>query len=311
MSVLLGEKILSMLVACLVGFVIVKGKILKTEDSKVISKLIAYVCCPCTIVSSFLVEVTYDRVTGLALAFLLAVVWHAVVIGVVRILGNAMHLNGIERSSIIYTNAGYLVIPIVYALLGADWVLYTMGFAIVQTVLYWTHCSSMLSETKKINWKKIFLNPNFIAIYVGVFMFVSGREFPTFLQSTISDFANVIGVIAMFVIGMLIGNQDLKALVTEKKIYSICGLRLIVLPLITVVVFVALELVIPHPDVHNILMIVLWAACAPVGTMVTQFAQIYNLDSEYAGKVNLLSVLLCVVTMPMITYIYEMLSSIM
>ncbi len=307
-SLLLGEKILSMLIACFVGFVIVKGKVLQTKDSKIISKLIAYVCSPCAIVSAFMVEITRERVMGVAITFAVAIGWHIVVISGIRLLGDKLDLNAVERASIIYSNAGYLVIPVVYSVLGAEWVLYTMGFTVTQTVLYWSHCTSLLCGTKKMDWKKILLNPNFIAMYLGVFIFLSGVGIPTFLESTVSDFGNMIGAISMFVIGMLIGEQDLKKMFLVKKIYLISFFRLLVIPVITVFVFMGIRKVISHSEIHNILMIVLWSACAPVGAMVTQLSQIYNLDSEYAGKINLVSVLFCIITMPMITYLYELLS---
>lgn len=307
-SLLLGEKILSMLIACLVGFVIVKGKVLASEDSKVVSKMIAYVCSPCAILSAFMVEITPERVMGVAITFVVAITWHVVVISVIRLLGDKLGLNAIERASIIYSNAGYLVIPIVYSVLGAEWVLYTMGFTVTQTVLYWSHCTSLLCGTKKMNWKKILVNPNFIAVYLGTFMFFSGINLPTSLESSISDFGSMIGAISMFVIGMLIGNQDLKKMFAMKKLYVISFYRLLAIPLVTVVVFAGLSKVIPHTEIYNILLIVLWSACAPVGAMVTQLSQIYGLDSEYAGKINLLSILFCIITMPLITGLFTYLS---
>ena len=54
------------------------------------------------------------------------------------------------------------------------------------------------------------------------------------------------------------------------------------------------------------LLISLLAACAPSGTMVTQLAQVYGGDSEYAGAVNVLSTLGCIVTMPLLVALYQL-----
>lgn len=56
----------------------------------------------------------------------------------------------------------------------------------------------------------------------------------------------------------------------------------------------------------DILLISLLAACAPSGTMVTQLAQVYGGDSEYAGAVNVLSTLGCIVTMPLLVALYQL-----
>lgn len=310
-SILLGKTILSMLLACFVGFAAVRVGILKSEESKVVSKIVAYICSPCAIVNAFLVEITEERVTGLMIAFIAAILWNVVVIGMVRIIGGLGKYDAIERVSIIYTNAGYLVIPVVYTVLGSEWVLYTSAFCVVQTILYWSHCVTILRDEKHVEWKKVLINPNFIAIYVGAIMFAFGLEFPIIIQTTVSDFGGMIGTISIFVIGMLIGSQDLKKLFTKKRVYVICLWRLIMIPVVTVFIFVGVSMVVTHPDLHNILLIVLWAACAPVGTMITQLSQLYGLESEYASQINLMSVLCCVITMPLITYMYEGLTALL
>ena len=60
-----------------------------------------------------------------------------------------------------------------------------------------------------------------------------------------------------------------------------------------------------HPDAEYILMIVLLAAAAPAGAIITQLAQIYNKDSMYASVINVMSVVFCIITMPLMTLLYE------
>lgn len=62
---------------------------------------------------------------------------------------------------------------------------------------------------------------------------------------------------SMMVIGMVIGDVDLKWVFHQKRPYLICLLRLIVFPLIAVVAFAGLERSGIHPDAEYILMIVL------------------------------------------------------
>ena len=52
-------------------------------------------------------------------------------------------------------------------------------------------------------------------------------------------------------------------------------------------------------------MIVLLATSAPAAVMVTQLAQIYGQDAKYASVINVMSVLFSIVTMPLITLLYE------
>ena len=54
------------------------------------------------------------------------------------------------------------------------------------------------------------------------------------------------------------------------------------------------------------LMVVLLATAAPAAAMVTQLAQLYNKDVKYASVINVMSVIFCIVTMPVMVMLYEM-----
>ena len=56
---------------------------------------------------------------------------------------------------------------------------------------------------------------------------------------------------SMMVIGMVIGDVDLKWVFRQKRPYLICLLRLIVFPLIAVVAFAGLERSGIHPDAEQ------------------------------------------------------------
>ena len=53
-------------------------------------------------------------------------------------------------------------------------------------------------------------------------------------------------------------------------------------------------------------MIVLLATAAPAAAMITQLAQLYNKDVKYASVINVMSVIFCIVTMPVMVMLYEM-----
>ena len=49
----------------------------RTEDSKVLSNMVVYICSPCIIVNSFQIELTKDKVQGLLIAIVVAAGVHA------------------------------------------------------------------------------------------------------------------------------------------------------------------------------------------------------------------------------------------
>lgn len=307
LSLLLAQSILSMFLMGVVGFFVVKIGLFKEEDSKILSKVVVYILSPCVIVNSFQIDFTMSKLQGLAIAAAAAVVVHVVMIPGTSLLSKVFHFNAIEVDSIIYSNAGNLIIPLVAATLGPEWVFYSSAYLVVQTVLMWTHAIHVMCGKMESNWKGIVLNPNMIAIYIGIILFFARIPLPEVIGSAVESFSSCIGAVSMLVIGMLMGNVDLKWAFRQKRPYLIDFIRLIFFPLILAVLAKAAMLFVHHPDINNIIIIVLMAASAPPAAMITQLAQIYNKDARYGSILNLMGVSFCVVTMPLIILIFNML----
>lgn len=305
LSLLLAEQIGAMFLSMAVGYAIVKVGLFRPEDSKVISNMVVYICSPCIIVDAFQIELTQDKLMGLVLAVVTALAVHVLMIGGMKLLEKPLHVNSIEKASIIYTNSGYLVVPLVASVLGDEWVFYTTGYTIIQTVLFWTHGAGVISQRKERDYKKIFLNPNIIAIGIGTLMFITELKFPAVIGSCVEGFGDMVSSASMLVIGMVIGNVNLLWVFRQKRPYLICFLRLIAFPAVAVLVFIIVGRMGIHPEAEYILLIVLLAAAAPAATMVTQVAQIYDKDSRYASVINVMSVIFCIITMPLMAAFFE------
>ena len=120
LSILLMQQILELFIMIFFGFLLVKTKILTTENSKVISMLVLYVASPCAILTSFAIEFTPDKLVGLGLSFLGAIIVHIIYIPLANILSKIFGFAPIEKATIIYSNSGNLIIPLVGAILGQE-----------------------------------------------------------------------------------------------------------------------------------------------------------------------------------------------
>ena len=63
-SLLLMQQITELFLMIFMGYVIVKARLLKGEDSKVISKIVLYLIIPCVIINAFQVDYTSEKVQG-------------------------------------------------------------------------------------------------------------------------------------------------------------------------------------------------------------------------------------------------------
>lgn len=302
LSLLLANKIAALLIICSIGYIIVKLKLVKLSDSEVLSKLLLFICTPCALLNAYQIPFTLDKASGLIIAFFLSIIAYAISIGFGYLFGKIFYLSNIEKMCVIYSNAGFFVIPIVQFIYGNDYIFYTCAATTCVTFLLWSHCKIVISGKSQIEWTKILLNPNCIAIYIGIFLFITQICLPSTISIVLNDFSMLIGPLSMLIIGMLMAEKPILNLFNCKKAYFISTLRLLVIPILVLIVFKILSLFIYHKDLHLIMLIVLWSIASPVGSMISQFCQLYGEDADYVSQITLLSVILCLFTMPLITF---------
>lgn len=83
-------------------------------------------------------------------------------------------------------------------------------------------------------------------------------------------------------------------------------LRLIVLPVILVCVakYSGLAALAPHGE--TLIIISLLSVIAPSANIVTQFSQMFGRDALYASLINTVTMLLCIITMPLMITLFQM-----
>lgn len=304
-SLLLMQQITELFLMIFMGYVIVKAGLLKGEDSKVISKIVLYLIIPCVIINAFQVDYTSEKVQGLLLAFAASVMLQVLLLIIVWGAGR-MGLNEVEKASVYYSNAGNLIMPIVTFVLGQEWVLYGCVFMSVQIVFVWSHGKWVLSRQSKIDWKKILLNINMVAVFAGVFLFFTKIRLPQILNQTFGSVGSMIGSASMMVTGMLIAEMSLKDIFTNGRVYFITFLRLIAVPAVALLLLKVSGLVNGSPDGKKLLLIVFLAVITPSASTITQMCQVYGNDSQYASAINVMTTLFSIVTMPLMVLLFQM-----
>lgn len=305
-SLILAKKIASLFIIMFLGVLLVRCGLIRSKDSMVLSIISLYLVQPCMILSSFQVEYEPEIFQGLLLALASAVLLHIMLLVLVSILERLLHLNGVEVTSLIYSNAGNLIVPLVTSIFGKEWVIYTSAFISVQMFLIWSHARMKLCGEKGIDLKKILTNINMIAILIGILMFLFHIQLPSLVQDSMDSIGSMIGPMAMLILGMLIADMDLKKFLNYRHLWWIALLRLIVIPVIGVLLLKCSGLATLVPDGKTILMISLLAICTPSASTLTQMAQVYGKDADYASAINVTTTLLCIITMPLIVALYQL-----
>ena len=306
MIAVLVNKIISLSLVMAMGWLLIKCKLLKSENSKVVTTISMYLIMPCMILSAFQVECTPEVQQGLLLAVIAAIIIHIIFIILNFPLRKLLKLDAVEQTSIIYSNAGNLIIPLVTAMLGKEWVIYTSAFIVVQLTLLWSHGKSVLCGDKGFSFKKIFFNVNMIAIIVGVIMFFSGLRLPYLISDTVDTVGGMIGPVSMLIMGMVIGGLKLKELLAYKRVWLTSVLRLIIVPVIILPLLKFSGLANIAANGTSVLLVTLLAVAAPSATSITQMSQLYGKDDKYACAINVITTIFCIGTFPLMVYLYQL-----
>lgn len=304
-SLLLAHEIAQLFLILLAGFVLVRAGLLRAADSKVLSVILVYLVIPCVIIDAFQIEDTPAIRAGLAVSFAAAAAIHLLFLVLTGLLRRFLGLDAIERATAIYSNAGALVIPLVQALLGQEYVIYSCAFIIVQLVLLWTHRSMILRGAGALSWKAILTNVNLLSIAAGAVLYAGRIPLPAVLSGAMDDMGALMGPLGMLLAGMAIAESPLRQLVCTPRYYLTAALRLVVYPLAALVLLWATGMAALLPDGRAILMTVYLAAITPACTTITSMVQLYGQDAGKSSALYVMSTLLSIVTMPLMLAVFD------
>ena len=273
-SILLAEQIVELFLMILKGYVIVKLGLVTDDDSKILSKIVLYIVIPCVMINAFQIDYTPDKIQGMLLALVASVVLQVLLLIAVWIMGK-------------------------------EWVVYGCVFIAVQLIFTWTHGKYIISSGERIDWRKIVLNINMIAIFIGAVLFLLKIHLPEIVDGTLRAVGSTIGPVSMIVTGMLIAGMNLRDIFTNRRVYVVTFLRLLFVPVLALIILKISGLVTWHPQGEKILLVTFLAVITPSASTITQMCQVYGGNSKYSSAINVMTTLLAIATMPVMVLLYQ------
>ncbi|MDO4284152.1 MAG: AEC family transporter [Eubacteriales bacterium] len=293
MIITLLQQICIMFLLAGTGYLLFKGGKISIEGSRSIGNILIYVSLPCVIVNGFLVERTAERLTGLLLSAVAAILILLISMAVSHVF---FRKDPIAEFATAFSNAGFCGVPLIVAQFNEGAVFYIAAFIALLNLLQWTYGVSLLTgERSGFHWKKFYTAPFFIAIAIGIVLFLIPWQLPAVFEKSLDFMANLNTPLAMFVTGVYFAQSDLKKLFFKKRLYTISVVRLLVIPMISILVLAIL----PN-QLLELKMAILIAAACPVGTNVAVYAQLHGKNYPYAVETVVISTILSVFTLPLL-----------
>ncbi len=296
---------LIMLILIIVGIICKKTKIITDDGNKELSKLVLTVVNPIVILMAYQTDYKPQLVKNLLIAFGLSILSYIILIVAAYLLipQKDGRETQIERFSAIYSNCGFMGIPLVNALFGSEGIFYLTAFLTVFNLVVWTHGIILISGERNIkNIVKVFYSPVIISIVLGIIMFFAQIRLSDIITDSLNFISNLNTPLAMIVSGVTIADTKIIKLLKKPGIYYVSFLKLILLPLILIAVFSLFNVN------EQVRITVLVAASAPAAAMCTLQCIRYEKNSLYASEIFAASTILSVVTLPIIVHIDNLFS---
>jgi len=305
-GLLLGEIAVLFLIMGL-GFLLVKSKTVKGADSRVLSMVLIWIIQPAVILRAFQIDFTPDVRDRFLLAVGVALAVNLILIPLTGGFVKLFKLDAVEHTSIMYSNAGNLVIPLVTVILGEEWVIYASAFMCVQLFFLWTYGQARIGGGGGISWKKILLNVNLIAVAAGQALLLLGIRLPPVLGKVCGQLSYAMGPVTMIMLGMLLADARWGEILKQGRSWVVIGLKMVATPLIILLLLKLSGAAGMADQGKTVIYISFLAVITPCATTVTQLAQMYRNRPVYASAINALTTVVSIVTMPLMTWLYYLL----
>lgn len=285
-----------------VGFFFGKKGMLSSETLSQLSALLLYVVCPAIMIDTFLAE-TCDGPTVRLLLVAGGALVGTYVLNMLLIPMCFRRMSeedrGVMRFGSIYGNTGFMGIPLISAVLGAEGMLPTVTSLAVFNISIWTHGAFLMEGRRGVSLKKALCNPGVIGFVIAVALFALGVELPGPAETALGYIGDLNTPLAMIVVGAQMAAVDLPTLFRDRRLYWGCGLKLLVVPTVTMLVLLPF-----HLDRVTFTAIAILAGCPAAGA-TSLFSQMAGRDPSLAARVVTLSTLLCIVTLPLVALLAQ------
>ena len=306
------RNVLLFVALALPGYLLVKCKLMKQEQSGALSKLLMYVGMPFLILSGTINNLTFNKETLLSVGLVALVgVGYTLATFLVSRPLTAMEREekgrGMMRFCAVFSNNGFLGIPLAIAVFGQSSHVFTVLIVlnIITNVLMYTLGAYLVSGDKKsISLKKAFFNPVLIAFLIGVVLnLLKVKEYIPEVVTYVGHFSNIVTPVSMTILGMKLGAVKLSALFSSWKTYYTSALKLIAFPAVIVAVMLALRALFTEIVSAEMVLGFFVAFAMPTAGLASTFADSFGGDTDNAVAFTLGTTLLSILTIPMIYWL--------
>ncbi|ADJ41587.1 Auxin efflux carrier [Limosilactobacillus fermentum CECT 5716] len=213
-----------------------------------LTNLVLYFLSPLVIIKAFLAPFSVTRLKIFCLTLVGVVITYLVTILLAKLAFAKVkdaNLRRIATYGSIYSNNGFMGIPLAQALFGSTGVFYGVVSMVGFNAFTWTHGVAMFkkqSAAPLTRLKRVLANPNLIAIALGIVIFTVQIPVPSMLTSFLDYASAAFTPLSMIIIGSNLAGMRRADLKVPPVLGATILLRNLVFPALTIVILKCLWL---------------------------------------------------------------------
>lgn len=292
-----GQQVLILFLLVAAGFFCGRRHVFGETAVKGMTEVVLLFATPCVIIQSFIRPFEPSMLAGLGIAALVALGVHAVSIGLAHLIFRDREegRRRVLRFATVFSNAGYMGLPLQQALLGETGVFYGATYIAVFNLVLWSYgLWSMGGEKGGLTVRKLVFNPGVVGLLIGLAIFLFSIPVPALIAAPVGYLAALNTPLPMLIVGFYLSQARFLDALRDKRSYVVIALRLVGIPLLTLLALLACGVR------GTLLTACVIAAAAPVAAATTMFATKFDRDKQLSVNLVSLSTALSVLTMPLI-----------
>lgn len=299
------QQMLIFLLIMLVGIAARRWGMITQSNQKQLSSIVVNIANPALIISGSLAEGEKAQGRELLLAFGVAAFIFAVMILLSYVFPLLLRYprqeRGVVRLMLVFSNIGFIGMPMVEGIYGERALIYVTVFLIIYNLLFYTFgiftMNSCGGKRGRAEFRKLF-NPGVIACVISFMLYLGNISLPYIFVRSVTMLSSLTGPLSMMIIGSTLLDIRLRETFTDIRLMGFALLKMIILPVLFLVI---LKQYISNELLVGVCLIML---AAPVGSMTAMLAGQYD-DEFYqlAAKGVSVTTVLSVVTLPLVSVI--------
>ena len=245
----LFRQMLILLFILLIGFVAAKKKVLNDKTNAMLSTLICTLTNPAQVIASALSQdhplengevLLLTSISALIFAFLIGFSFLVPKLLFVKDRDEAR----VWRYLMIFSNVGYMGYPVIEALFGQEYSFYVTVFILVFQLVCWSYGVALMSGKKLRIDKSVLLRPLILSAFIAFALYfadvrplwAAAPQVMQIVYGTFNTLGKLTSALAMLIIGVSLAGLTAKETFGGWRVYAMCLLKLIILPLFTYLV---------------------------------------------------------------------------